>query len=85
MSKFRNYGFWISLLGAILLFLQVLGQMCGFSIDNEQISAVVTAFCGILVVLGVLIKNDEDDKNDSEDIDETDEIDENNDNDFDVK
>lgn len=66
MNKYRTYGFWISLLGAVLLFLQVLGQMCGFTIDNERISAIVTAFCGILVVLGVLIKNDESDSSDDD-------------------
>lgn len=56
MSRFRNYGFWISLTGAIILLLQVIGKEFGFRINEKFISQCVTAFCGVLVVAGILVK-----------------------------
>ena len=49
-SKLGNYGFWMSLTGAIVVFLQSMGV----KIDNEIASEVVGAFCSILVVLGIV-------------------------------
>ncbi|MEG1612716.1 MAG: holin [Clostridia bacterium] len=49
-SKFKNYGFWLSLSGAIVVFL----QMCGLKIEQPVVEGIVNAFCGILVVLGIV-------------------------------
>lgn len=53
--KIRTYNFWISLSSAILLFVRVIGQHFGFEIDSTLFMDIVTALCGILVVLGIII------------------------------
>lgn len=49
-SKLGNYGFWISLTSAVVVFLQSIGV----KIDNEIACQVVGSFCSILVVLGIV-------------------------------
>ncbi len=67
MKKIRQYGFWISLAGAIILFIQTICESFGIRFESDIARSIVTAFCGILVVLGVLIKTEEP----KEDIDST--------------
>ena len=61
MKRFKSYGFWTALSGAVVIFLNALGDCFGFSIDNELVSGLIMAFAGVLVVLGVVSmpKNDE--------------------------
>ena len=48
-AKFKNYGFWVSLIGAIIMFLQSIGiDIAG---DTNEI---VSGICSILVVLGIV-------------------------------
>ncbi len=54
-DKIRTYNFWISLASAVLVFLRLLGQIVGFKIDSSSFMDIVTALCGILVVLGIII------------------------------
>lgn len=54
-DKIRTYNFWISLASAVLVFLRLLGQIVGFEIDSSSFMDIVTALCGILVVLGIII------------------------------
>lgn len=54
MKKFKTYGFWTALSGAVVIFLNALGDCFGFSVDNELVSALIMAFAGVLVVLGVV-------------------------------
>lgn len=49
-SKFKNYGFWMSLTGAIVIFLQAIGV----GVNGEIAEQIVGSFCGILVVLGII-------------------------------
>lgn len=76
MSRFREYGFWISLTGAIILLLQVIGHQFGFTINENFVNEFVTAFCGILVIMGILIKpkNDGNHDDDNEDNNSNDNI-----------
>lgn len=55
MKKFRNYGFWTALSGALVLFLKTLGDACGFSIQQETISNLVMALAELLVVFGIVV------------------------------
>ena len=50
LNKFKNYGFWISLASAVILLLQA----CGLKIDVPIVNEIVTAFLGLLVVLGII-------------------------------
>ncbi len=49
-SKLGNYGFWISLTSAVVVFLQSIGV----KVDNEIACQIVGSFCSILVVLGIV-------------------------------
>ena len=53
-EKFKNYSFWISVAGAVILLLNNLGKIFGFTVDNEAIFSIVDGVCGVLVVFGVL-------------------------------
>ncbi|MEG1509525.1 MAG: phage holin [Clostridia bacterium] len=49
-EKFKNYGFWISLISAIVLFVQVLG----FKVDVPYVNEVASTFLEILIILGIV-------------------------------
>lgn len=53
-NKIKSYGFWTALAGAVVVLVNALGQMFGFSVDNEIITNVIMAIAGLLVVLGVV-------------------------------
>lgn len=55
MNKLKTTGFWISLTGAVILVLQVIGGAFGFKINSELINNLVSSICGVLVIVGVLI------------------------------
>lgn len=74
-NKFKSYGFWTALAGAVVMLLNTLGQAFGFSIDDKIVTDIIMSIAGILVVFGIVAmpqgessqKNDEnelkDDKN----------------------
>lgn len=53
-NKIKSYGFWTALAGAVVVLVNALGQMFGFSVDNEIITNVIMSIAGVLVVLGVV-------------------------------
>lgn len=52
--KIRTYNFWISLASAVLLLVRLIGQRFGFTIDSNAFMDIVTALCGVMVVLGII-------------------------------
>ena len=56
-DNFKNYSFWISVTGAVLLLLNNLGKIFGFSVNNEAVYSIVDGICGVLVVFGILTMN----------------------------
>lgn len=55
MNKFRSTGFWLSFGGAVVLFLQTICELFGFSFNSQVVSSLISSVCGVLVVVGVLI------------------------------
>lgn len=53
-KKYKSYSFWTALSGAVVIFLNALGECFGFSINNDLVSGVIMAFAGVLVVLGIV-------------------------------
>ena len=53
-DKLKSYNFWISLVSAIILFLQILGNKLNFQIDPSLIIDFSTALCSIFVILGIV-------------------------------
>lgn len=66
-EKFKNYGFWLSLSGAVVIFLQALG----FKIEQPIIDSIVKGFCGVLVVLGIITKPKNDSNGSTNDSDDS--------------
>lgn len=53
-DKLKSYNFWITLVSAIILLLQVFGEKFNFKVDSTFIIDVTTALCSIFVVLGII-------------------------------
>jgi phi LC3 family holin len=56
-AKLRNYGFWVALASALILFAQTVAPLFGFHLAadfNAQATGVVDTVLGILTVLGVI-------------------------------
>lgn len=68
-KRFKSYSFWTALAGAVVVFLNALGDCFGFFIDNDLVSGLIMAFAGLLVVLGVVTmpKDSENSQSDAED------------------
>ena len=53
-NKIKSYSFWTALAGAVVIFLNALGDCFGFSIDNELVSGLIMSIAGLLVVFGIV-------------------------------
>lgn len=56
-EKVKSYGFWVSLSSAVVLLLTSLGNMFGFSVENQIVEDVIMSIAGVLVVLGIVSMN----------------------------
>ena len=56
----KSYGFWTALAGAVVVLVQALGKLFGFSIAEEVVSNLIMSIAGILVVFGVVVIPKED-------------------------
>ena len=54
MKKFKSYGFWTALAGAIVVLINSIGKCFGFVVEEEIITNIVMAVAGVLVVFGVV-------------------------------
>lgn len=72
-NKFKNYGFWVSLSSAVVLLINSLGRIFGFSVENKLVEDLILSFAGVLLVLGLVTMNadshtdDKDDDNQNDD------------------
>lgn len=53
-SKVKSYSFWISLVSALLIVVRIVGEHFDWFINEGFIMDIVTAVCGVLVLLGIL-------------------------------
>lgn len=57
--RFKNPAFWLALIPAVLLLVQVIAAPFGYSWDfavlNQQLAAIVNALFGVLSILGVAV------------------------------
>ena len=77
-QRIKTYKFWVSFSAALIIFLKALGKVFQFDIDDQVVDGVVMGFCGLLVVLGIVTKDEE--KPDEQNQNEQSENDEKNDN-----
>lgn len=71
MNRFKTYAFWLALSSAIVILVQSLGKLFGFEIESSVIENVIMSICGVLVVLGIVTKNPE--NNEKEEVNQNDE------------
>ena len=76
-NKIKSYSFWVALSGSIVIFVNALGELFGFSVQDDLISGLIMAFAGILVVLGIVTMpkdntSQEDEKQDEKNEDDSD-------------
>ena len=57
MKKFSTYAFWVGLSSAIVIFLEDIETLLGVNINTQLIENLILSFCGILVVLGIVVKD----------------------------
>ncbi len=69
-NKFRSYGFWTALAGAVVVLLNALGQAFGFSVNDEIVTSIIMAIAGVLVVFGVVSMPKGEDENKQDEIEE---------------
>lgn len=57
--RFKNKNFWLAVIPAVLLLIQTVAAVFGFTLDlgdiGNKLIAVVNAVFGVLVVLGVVV------------------------------
>lgn len=53
-DKLKSYNFWITLVSALILLLQIFGNKFNFKVDSQFILDVTTALCSIFVILGII-------------------------------
>lgn len=73
LEKMKSYSFWISLSGALIIFINCLGNIFGFKIDNSVVENVIMSFAGVLVVLGIVVKDTKKEENSKKELNEEDE------------
>lgn len=56
--RLKNKNFWLALIPAVLLLVQTVAAVCGYTLDlgelGNRLIAVVNAVFGVLVILGVV-------------------------------
>lgn len=58
LSKFKKYSFWVAFTGVVVIFIKNIAQIFGLVIDTGIIENVIMSLCGVLIVLGLVIKDD---------------------------
>lgn len=59
VARFKNKAFWIALIPALLLFVQVVAEVFGFTFDltdiGNKLLEVVNALFAVLAILGIVV------------------------------
>lgn len=56
-SRWSNYGLWVALASALLLAVQAVGALVGFTLEDAKVSEImvaVNAILGVLVAMGIV-------------------------------
>lgn len=73
LSKFKKYSFWVAFTGVVVIFTKNLAGLIGFDVDTSLVENLIMSLCGVFVVLGLVVKdmqenNKDDVKTDDNDI-----------------
>lgn len=62
-KKIRSYGFWVALASAVVVLLDRVGKLCGFSIENKLVEDVILSIASLLAVFGIVNMNPKKEEN----------------------
>ena len=65
-SKLKNPKVWMGIISALVLLINNIGEIFGFSVDVPLVNEGVSMICTILVILGVLSNPESNSKTDSD-------------------
>ena len=65
MKRFSSYAFWVALAGAVAIFLEDITNLLGIDMNVSIVESLILSFCGILVVLGIVNKKQNDSSNEN--------------------
>ena len=68
INKCSSYAFWVGLSSAIVVLVEAIGKLFGFSVDSYAIDEFIMSICGVLVVLGIVTKDKPKDTDSTEDV-----------------
>ncbi len=57
LERMKHYSFWLSFSGALIVFINCLGKIFNFEIENEIVENVIMSIAGLLVVFGLVTKD----------------------------
>ncbi len=60
MKKFRNYAFVMGVCAAVIGAIVAIGNAFDFVVNEVAITSVITALIGVLVSMGIIVKDPED-------------------------
>lgn len=60
MKKFRNYAFVMGVCAAVVGAIVAIGNAFDFVVNEVAITSVITALIGVLVAMGIIVKDPED-------------------------
>ena len=63
MPKFRQYSFWLGLISAVVLAAETIAKAFGCEISADALTTTLNAILSVLVVLGIVVKDNSKDKN----------------------
>lgn len=58
MKRFKKYSFWVAFSGAIIILVDCVCRAFGYQFDSAVIESIIMSICGVLVVLGIVVKDD---------------------------
>lgn len=57
LKNFKSYAFILSLTGSVIVMLNAFGDVFNFTVNEVAITSIVTGILGVLVSLGVVVKD----------------------------
>ena len=69
-DKIKSFSFWTGLSAAVVVLFQSLGKVFGFSVNEQGISDIIMAICGVLVVFGIVSKKENKIQDKTEDLEQ---------------
>ena len=68
-SKFRRYSFWVGVISAVVLIVEATANALGVAMSTDAIVSVGNAILGLLVLLGIIVKDNSQDVDNTKDND----------------